>query len=150
MLANTYNLVRFLFVTLYSVVAYEKIVSYETTTSVVDYANIAIDLRTIEAQLATGTQEGKENAYNVYRKGAYTKSYANMTLNVPLSLDKIEEGTKVIGVSDNGDLVNGIVMEDVLKGDPSILVQYIFSPDQKLHLNCYVGGIPQAVTEGCK
>ena len=66
--------------------------------------------------LLWNTQEGKENAYSVHRKGAYTKSYANMNLNFPLGLDKIEEGTKVRGVSDNGDLVKGILIEINLKG----------------------------------
>lgn len=131
------------------VIADEKYVSYEPTTSVADYANIALDLRTIESQLAIGTLTGKINALEVYGKGAYTKSYANVTLKFPLDSSNIQEGTKVAGYNSKGDKVNGVVMMDAVKGDSTILVQYIFPPEQKIHLNCYVGGIPQAVVEGC-
>lgn len=118
--------------------------------SSIDYANIALDLKSIEAQLAIGTQEGNDAAYSIYTKGAYSMPYADITLASPIDTpDIIKKGTEVSGKSSTGNDVTGVVMTDTKKGESVIQVQYSYDADVKLNDQCFVGGIPTPVTDGC-
>jgi len=124
-------------------------VDYEPHTSVMDYAAIELDIRTIEARLALKTLTGDNEARQVYLNGAYSKPYARLTLNSALSVDSINAGEEVRGTNAEGNQVKGTVMEDAKEGDDKILVLYHVPSYEDTKNGCFVGGNPQPITKGC-
>lgn len=115
------------------------------------HAQAAIDLdqKTIESELAKKTEQGQENALKVYAEGAFSQSYAEITLSNGVGLD-VAKDTEVYGRSAGGKMVRGKIMNLVQTGEPVIEVQYHASPVQTSWTDCHVGGNPEPNTNGCK
>lgn len=99
--------------------------------------------------MAAGTDEGKENAENVYRNGGHSKSYATVTLDAALD-SAVPAGTEVIGQNENGDEIRGTVMSAAAAGANTLEVQYATTDRQETYVNCQVGGLPDPNLQGCK
>ena len=108
-----------------------------------------MDQRAIEAQLALGTDQGRQQALKVYTEGAFSKSYAEVTLTQGLLVD-VAKGTTVIGTTADGKEVRSQTMTDTSSGDTVLLLQYHASPVQASWTDCHVGGNPEPNTNGCK
>ena len=112
-------------------------------------AAIDLDQQAIEGELAAGTDEGMANALKIYTQGAFSKSYAEVTLDDPLA-NSLPQGTEVIGTSTNGDEVRGSVLDEAESGDRIVRVQYDTTSVQASYVGCQVGGNPNPVFDRCK
>ena len=112
-------------------------------------AAIDLDQRAIETQLALGTDQGRQAALKVYAEGAFSKSYAEVTLTSALQVD-VEKGTTVMGANADAKQVRAKTMTDTKAGDTVLLLQYHASPVQASWTDCHVGGNPEPNTNGCE
>lgn len=103
----------------------------------------------MEAQLAAGTDDGRQAALAVYQRGAHSKSWAQVTLDTALASD-VNSGVVVVGKNANGDEINGKTMGSSAAGSTELKVQYDTSSIQASYVTCQVGGSPSPVTDGCK
>jgi hypothetical protein len=103
----------------------------------------------MEAQLALSTDQGRNAALRIYTEGAFSKSYAEITLAVPLEVDVAKE-TTVVGKTADGNEVRGATTDIFRTGDTIIEVQYHAGTSQATWTNCHVGGNPEPNTKGCK
>lgn len=104
----------------------------------------------MEAQLALGTTDSYILAQKVYEEGAYSKSYAEVTLSTGLS-GAIQEGIEIIGESADGGEVRGKVLESAETGATKIRIQYATTDIQASYVNCQVGALEELGNiEGCK
>jgi len=126
----------------------EMIISYEPKTVVTDQAAIDLDQEALEAQLAAGTDEGMANAMKIYTEGAFSKSYAEITLDAALA-SPLPKGTDVKGTSTNGDEIRGATQDEADAGDKIIRVRYRVTGVQESFVGCQVGGNPDPVLDGC-
>ena len=108
-----------------------------------------MDQQAIENQLALGTSEGRQNALKVYTNGAYSKSFAVLTLDAALA-NEVGADVEVIGKTAGGDEVRGTVMETASAGATTLRVQYATTSVQDSYVGCQVGGNPDPKTDGCK
>ena len=120
--------------------------------------------------ILSNTMEGYTTAYNIYRNGGHSQSIATLTSSFPSTspsrVDRnsssfgdvtqfalIRRGTRVIGLSNSGDTIRGVIHEDVPMGSNTIQVQYdnyrydvkVDDPNQY----CRVGALPKPETKGC-
>lgn len=121
---------------------YKKIFTYEPFSPVEDHAILDRDQALIESELALGTAAGRNNALDVYRLGANSKSYSLLTLDIPLFL-ALEKGTSIYGYTQNGIEIQGVLRRFVGEGTRVIAVEY------DVPNNCKVGGNPRPVLDGC-
>lgn len=112
-------------------------------------AAIDLDQQAIEAQLAAGTDEGKDNALKIYTEGAFSKSYAEIALDTALA-NTLSKGVEVVGVNAAGDEIRGAVLDEADVGDRIVRVQYATTGVQETYVGCQVGGNPDPVLDGCK
>lgn len=126
----------------------ELFISYEPQTTVTDHAAIDLDQQAIEAQLAAGTDEGMANAMKIYSEGAFSKSYAEVTLDAALA-SSLPKGAEVQGTNTNGDEIRGATLDEADAGDKIIRVQYSVTGVQESYVGCQVGGNPDPVLDGC-
>lgn len=126
----------------------ELFISYEPQTTVTDHAAIDLDQQALESQLAAGTDEGMANALRIYTEGAFSKSYAEVTLATPLA-SALPKGTDVKGTNTAGDEIRGTLMYEAEAGDAIIRVQYTVTGVQESYVGCQVGGNPDPRVEGC-
>lgn len=103
----------------------------------------------MEANLAAGTDDGRQAALAVYQKGAHSKSYAHVTLDTALT-SAVSKGVAVVGKTANGDDVSGQVLKDAAAGDTELKVQYDTTTVQESYVTCQVGGSSAPVTDGCE
>ena len=103
----------------------------------------------MEDQLALGTDQGRDAALRVYQEGAFSKSYAEITLTEPLKID-VGAGVTVTGKNADGMEVMGKTTDPFKTGDTIILVQYHAGTVQATYTDCHVGGNPDPNTKGCK
>ena len=89
---------------------------YLAITTVTDHAAIDLDQAAIAAQLALGTDQGRAKAMGVYTEGAFSKSYAEIKLTSPLSID-VGKGVEVVGKTATGDEVRLKILTAVKTGD---------------------------------
>ena len=112
-------------------------------------AAIDLDQRAIETQLALGTDQGRQAALAVYSQGAFSKSYAEVTLTSGLQVD-VAKDTTVMGATADGKQVRASTMADTKAGDTVLMLQYHASPVQASWTDCHVGGNPEPNTNGCE
>lgn len=126
----------------------ELFITYEPQTTVTDHAAIDLDQQAIEGQLAAGTEEGMANALRIYTEGAFSKSYAEITLDTPLT-STLPKGTEVVGTNTNNDEIRGTILDEAEASDKIIRVQYATTGVQESYVGCQVGGNPEPVFDGC-
>lgn len=85
----------------------------------------------------------------IYTDGAFSKSYAEITLDEPLEAD-LAKGVEVTGVNADGSTVRGVTAAAFPTGAPVIQVQYHAGTQQATWTDCHVGGNPDPNTKGCK
>ena len=108
-----------------------------------------MDQQAIEAQLAAGTDEGMANALRIYSEGAFSKSFAEVTLSEALG-SAVPKGTEVSGTNTNGDEIRGVTLDEAEAGDKIVRVQYATTGVQATYVGCQVGGNPDPKYDGCK
>jgi len=126
----------------------ENILDYMPLTTVVDDAAIDLDQQLMENELQRGTKEGLENAYFVYTKGAFTQSFATLTLDYGVQLP-VPAQTDVTGLAADGRFVRGKTLEPTPAGSMMLNVSYHVNPVQSLWTECHVGGNPTPVLDRC-
>lgn len=104
----------------------------------------------MEEQLALGTTDSYTLARKIYEEGAYSKSYAEVTLSTGLP-DAVGEGAEIIGKAADGGEVRGEALESATKGATTLKIQYATTDIQASYVNCQVGALEElGNTEGCK
>ena len=116
---------------------------YQPTTMVDGTALIDKDIRTIYSRTILGTQDALDEAESIFLKGAFSDSYAQLTL-VDSLLTEIKAGTHVTGTTTAGSETKGHVYEDAKVGDTKLKVVY----DEPY--SCYIGGLSEPVRDHCK
>lgn len=104
--------------------------------------NIALDQQLIQDLLSKENEVGRQQAFDVYKKGYASKPIATLTLS---GTTQIPAGTLVTGPGVSVTTVSGTVMED--SNDGTVVVQYDIT--NNLDSGCYVGGSPNPITAGC-
>lgn len=132
----------------------EPIVSFQPKNSVDDYLNIARDLGAMKGYLLanqhTVNKENKEqeetlafhNAFEVYSKGGYAASAAEVKLHTALHFH-IDRGTTLTALSNQGQHVHAVTTQKYNKGDTVLHLRY------RSDLPCHVGGLRQPQNQGC-
>jgi hypothetical protein len=108
-----------------------------------------LDQAELEKQLALGTDETFATAKSIYTDGAFSKSFATVTLATALS-QPLNKGAQVIGKSATGDEVNGKLLKDYPVDSTVIDVQYETNSFQNSYVGCQVGANPSPITDRCK
>ncbi|CAB9514269.1 expressed unknown protein [Seminavis robusta] len=126
----------------------ELFLSYEPLTTVTDDAAIDLDQHALDVQMSLGTDQSREAAYKIYTQGAFSKSYALLSLQSPLPIS-LAKGTTLLGHTTNGKEVLGQLLEETPPGSTTLKFRYHPSPIQDTWTNCHVGGNPTPNTEGC-
>jgi hypothetical protein len=87
-----------------------------------------------------------EKAKRVYEVGAFSRSFAELSLGFEGLPGDIDGHTIVTGLSESGATITGISVDDSKLGSKTIRVEYnnLDNPVQ-----CYVGGHPEPETDGC-
>ena len=112
-------------------------------------AAIDLDQEALETQLALGTDQGFQAALRIYTEGAFSKSYAEITLTTGVAVD-VGKDVTVFGRAADGTQIRGKTMTAVKTGDTVLEIEYHASPVQAQWTNCHVGGNPEPNTDGCK
>lgn len=108
---------------------------------VTDHCAIDLDQAAIEQELAKETEDSFEAAKKVYNEGGSSKSYAQITLDSPLS-STVSKGTKMTAKASDGSQVAGATYDKYDEGTLIIKFQYQTSDVQANHVACMVGGLP--------
>lgn len=94
------------------------------------------------------TDESFNIARQVYEHGAYSRSYALLTLEKELPVD-VMQFTHVVGYSHSGKQVVGMVRRRMAAGQTELDVLYDLDDDDDPTTGCYVGGNPEPVVDEC-
>ena len=125
---------------------YDTIAGYEPLSNVYDENALDKDQAEMEKQFATGTSSGFFHGRAIYFEGAFSRPYAEMTVEPPITVN-VAAGAKVTGFSMNKTKeVFGSVMEDYSAGSDTLLVAYETGAE---FVQCLGGGNPNPVYEGC-
>jgi hypothetical protein len=91
-------------------------------------------------------EENLEAAKRVYEVGAFSRSYAELSLGFEGLPGDIDGHTTVTGLSESGVAITGISLDNSKLGAKTIRVEYnnLDNP-----VPCYVGGHPEPDTDGC-
>lgn len=130
--------------------SFEEIAGFIPFTQVTDHVSIDLDQAALEGQLSVATDDAYLNAKAIYEEGAHTKSYAEVTLDSPLSA-ALAKGTAVKGEAEDGSRVEGKLMSDASEGSMTVKILYATS-DILPNVRCTVGALSRfdgENTEGC-
>lgn len=111
-------------------------------------ASIDQDQALIVKYLDEKTEESFQIARNIYEKGAFSRSFASVTLKTPLP-NNIEQGTLVHGTTVDGDPVLGEVLRPTPKGQTTLNILYDTTDSEVDYTGCRVGANPNPVKSGC-
>jgi hypothetical protein len=100
-------------------------------------AAIDLDQRLIETLLSEGTDQAKSEAFDVYKSGANSKSYAEITLTNGLPV-AVPKGVMFQGKTSSGSEVIGTTMTDSSAGETVLQIQYYVSSMQETYVMCRV------------
>ena len=119
-------------------------------TQVTDHCAIDLDQAAIEQELAKQTDSSFDSAKKIYQEGGSSKSYAQITLGQPLSV-QLRKDTAMTGGSGDGGEVAGRAYDTYAAGTTTIKFQYKTSDIQANHVACMVGGLPSDLQtmDGC-
>jgi hypothetical protein len=111
---------------------------------------IDLDQKSIETQLALGTEEGFQNAQNIYEQGGHSKAHAVITLETGLSA-ALGKGDPISGTAEDGTAIVTSAYASAAAGDKVIKIKYKTTDDQATWVGCHVGALPETEhkTTGC-
>jgi hypothetical protein len=112
-----------------------------------EQAAISSDLAAMEVLLNKQTDTTFTQAFDIYEGGSFSKSYAEIQLDVGALL-KIDANTVVTAVTTDNSIVVGTVMDDVPAGTQAVSIQYRVT--KQGGSTCNVGGHPTPILDGCK
>jgi len=104
----------------------------------------------METQLAVGTEEGFQNAQNIYEQGGHSKSHAVITLDTGLSA-ALGKGDTISGIDVDGNAITASAYSGAAAGDKVIKIKYKTTDVQASWVGCHVGALPETEhkTTGC-
>lgn len=116
--------------------------------SLFNFDNVAaldLDQRAIVARLASETGDNMNKAYEVFLNGAFSASYAELTITDDESFSDlvVPLGTPIVGVTASGSTIMGMANIQKNAGTTSLEMRY---PSDS---SCNVGGNPSPITTGC-
>jgi hypothetical protein len=121
---------------------YDVYAGYTPTTSITDFAAIDLDQEIVNEQ--TG-ERALLNAWNVYKDGGHSGSYAELEIEHAHADVDYKAGMVVRGMNSFNDIVNGTLLEPVkwTKGTLSPIVKVVYDtlPLQSEYNDCQVGGL---------
>ena len=101
-----------------------------------------LDQDALRVELQYSRAEQFKTAEAFYTQGAFAGSYADLQLkNDPGATSFIPAGTRVVGTSTLGALINGSILEDIEIGEMHFLVRYETSDVQATWSSCRVGAL---------
>lgn len=86
-------------------------------------------------------------ATDVYEKGSYSRSFAELTFGFQGLPGDIGPHVGVVGTSDSGSEIEGMILERGKFGAKVVRILYHNGDNPG---SCFVGGNPDAETDGCK
>mmetsp|Transcript_17593 Transcript_17593/g.31030 ORF Transcript_17593/g.31030 Transcript_17593/m.31030 type:complete len:551 (-) Transcript_17593:84-1736(-) len=128
--------------------SFEKVAGYMPGSQVTDHCAIDLDQKAMEAQISLKTPESFENARRIYNEGGNSKSYAMLTLTVPLKT-AIKKGDLIVGKNQEGNEVAGKAYANYDMSTSTIKVQYMTTDLQDSYVQCQVGALVETNTKGC-
>jgi len=133
----------------------QRLAGYEPLTTIQNYANLDLDMQNIEQMVDFGLLD---LAKAMYELGGHSRSVSNLTLvnSPPPPSIPIQAGSKVIGQSIEGTMIQAILLESVTPWPEgtesiSISVEYDNTHDNQTSF-CRLGGLAMAGTadvNGC-
>lgn len=87
-----------------------------------------------------------EDAKRIYEVGAFSRSFAELSLGFEGLPGDVNGHTIVSGMTEAGEVITGMSLDNAPLGSKTIRVQY---HNQDNIAPCYVGGNPEPQTEGC-
>lgn len=113
-------------------------------------ASIDLDQQLMEKYLDAHTDEGFDVARDVYQKGAFSRSYAKVTLEKPLTVD-VKQGATVRGFNVRGEPMTGTLRRSYKSAEmkKQLDVLYEMDDDEDPTTGCYVGANPEPITDWC-
>jgi len=105
---------------------------------VTDHCAIDLDQKAMEAELSKATDESFLKAGLIYNDGAFSKSYAMLTLAEGLTTS-LNKGEVASGITGTGSQVNGRLYATYQAGDTAVKFQYATSDVQSTYVLCQVG-----------
>jgi hypothetical protein len=126
-----------------------KLAGFEPTSLITDEAAIDQDQRLMVNLMSKGTKEDFLQAWRVYQDGAFSRPYALITLEKPLT-QRVKIGTNITGRTTEGVYLNceALVSADV--GETTLKVRYRGTESLDPNTRCAVGANPNPITNGCK
>jgi len=130
--------------------SFEKIspLAYEPSSKVTDHNAIDLDQAALQNELSKSTDDGFQNARNIYENGGNSKSIAVVKLDIALS-SQLTKGTEISGVNNDGETILGKSYGTYTEGVSSITVQYMTSDIQEKYVGCRVGDLTDINIDGC-
>lgn len=112
-------------------------------------ATLSQDVQSLQAYVALGETSGWGKAFELYHRGAFCQSYAELTLSQPLNR------TIGVGTSVSAGSILGVTQEPAGTGDTSLRVRYVHASSQDWTTVasspplCSVGGNPNPNLSNC-
>jgi hypothetical protein len=128
---------------------WEPLAGYTPVTDIREYLALSHDLAAMTRALDRKTEDGLGVAYDIYHEGAYSRSYANLSLSQPLD-EPVERDTPFQAKSLSGGTVTLNTMKQYKEGDSYIQLWYKTGSVNDKTGNCQVGGNPKPLLGGCK
>lgn len=107
-------------------------------------AAIDLDVQLLKNLLSTESE--LEDAKRVYKVGAFSRAFAELSLGFDGLPGDINGHTIVTGKAESGESITGMSLDNAKLGSKTIRVQY---HNQDNFAPCFVGGNPEPQTEGC-
>ena len=121
--------------------AIERLAGYKPMTDITDRAKLDYDLALIESFVNLNKET---EAVTIYKEGGYSQSIARLTIkNADPPRMPIPEGTKVVGYSDKGLVIKGVLVETATwtsnTDEVILLVEYEAKSESNAY--CHLGGL---------
>lgn len=107
--------------------------------AVIDHDNALIEKLLLGGQV--------EEAQQVFEKGAFSRSYAELTFGLEGLPGDVKAHSSVKGAADSGEVIMGMMLDHGKLGDKVVRVLYENADNLGF---CNVGGNPEPITSGCK
>lgn len=98
--------------------------------------------------LRKNSEDGFAAALRIYQEGAFSRSYAILTVDEPLPT-AVKQGAKITGMNDEAERVTGQALRPMDAGQTELRVLYDTTDNDNAATGCRVGANPKPVVEGC-
>jgi len=129
--------------------SFESVAGYAPGSQVTDHCALDLDQKAMEVELSKQTDESFLKAGEIYNNGAYSKSFAALTLTTGLATS-VNKGQVVTGTSESGSEIAGKMYATFEAGSTDVHFQYKTGDVQSAYVNCQVGALgADGNLEGC-